>query len=202
MSKEIIIAIISGIAGLTSVLIAWVQAIRTSRIKADTDSALEKIRSETSLALEQVKADQERKKRAFEIAIEESRPIEVALAQAWHDIQSIKDVIAKYISGFRFDVSATKNSFHSAYTSLCEGYARWGTEAPDNARHAWHNAKGSANSVEILLNETTDNDLPLPSDLTERMKEIRTALTDSQMVIAAGRHAVRDTVMKKVLELV
>src|ERR1043165_9053248 len=95
MSKEIIIAIISGVVGLAGGVIAWIQAARTSHLKADADATLERIRSETSLTLENLKADQERRKRAFEAAVEESKPVEAALAQAWHDIQSIKDVISK-----------------------------------------------------------------------------------------------------------
>jgi len=204
MSKEIVITVISGIVGLVGGIIACIQAIRTSRLKADADSTLERIRSETSISLENMKLDQERRKRAFEVAIEESRPIEASLAQAWHDIQSIKDVISKYMSGFRFDENSARQSFASAYASLCEGYAKWGTEVPDSARHGWHKAKGCAMSVEILLlKEDSRGDMSLlPEGTTDSLKEIRIVLTDSQLAIAATRNAIRDTMMKRVLELV
>ena len=65
MSREIIIAIISGIVGLAGGVMAWVQAVRISRIKADADALLEVIKSEANLTLEDVKAGQERRKRAF-----------------------------------------------------------------------------------------------------------------------------------------
>lgn len=202
MSKEILVAIISGIAGLVGGSIAWIQAIRTSRLKAEADAALEKIKSQASLALEEARDSREKRKRAFEVAVEESRPVEVALAQAWHDIQSIKDVISKYTSGFRFDVDSARHSLSSSCATLSEGYARWGTAAPDNAKQAWHNAKGCGASVEILLDDAGGAGFPLPADLTERLKELRTTLTDSQMAIAADRDTVRDVMMKKILELV
>lgn len=204
MSKEIIIAIISGIVGLAGGVIAWVQTIKTSRLKADTDAALERIRSETSLALEKVKAEQERKKRAFEVAVDESKPVEAALAQAWHDIQNIKDVMSKYMSGYRFDEESAKGAFSSACVSLSEGYAKWGTEIPESARQAWHKAKGTITAVEGLFpSQALGSDvLPLPPNSAERLREIRAVLTDCQMSLAASRHAIRDMVMKKLLELV
>ena len=204
MSKEIIITVISGIVGLEGAIVAWIQAMRTSRLKADADSALERIKSETAISIENIKVDQERRKRAFEVAIEESKPVEASLAQAWHDIQTIKDVISKYMSGFRFDENSAWQSFASACASLSEGYAKWGTEVPENARQAWHKAKGCAMSVEMLLpNDDSGGNMPLlPEGTTESLREIRTLLTDSQLAIAAARNAIRDTAMKKVLELV
>jgi hypothetical protein len=204
MNKEIIIAIISGIVGLAGGVIAWIQAVRMSHIKADADAALERIRSETNLALENVKADQERRKRAFEVALEESKPVEAALAQAWHDIQSIKEITSKYMSRFRFDENSARQPFNSAGVNLSEGYAKWGTELPESARHAWHKAKGCITLVEELLpspDHTDDDVLPLPPSTTERLREIRITLTDSQMAIAASRQAIRDTETKKILEL-
>jgi hypothetical protein len=158
---------------------------------------------ETSLTLENLKADQERRKKAFEVAIDESKPVEAALSQGWHDIQSIKEVISKFMSGFRFDEQSARQSFNSASASLSKGYAKWGTEIPDPARQAWHKAKGCISMVDQWLpNQDGAEWEPLPSHNIERLREIRTLLTDSQMAIVASRNSVRDTAMKKILEMI
>jgi hypothetical protein len=204
MTSEIIIAIVSGIVGLTGGVIAWVQAVKTSRLKADADAALERIKSETSLTLEHLKLEQERRKRAFEVVIEESKPIEIVLTQAWHDIQSIKDVISKYVSGYRFDEDSARASLRSACMSLSENYAKWGPAVPETAQQAWHKAKGYITSVDALLpviESGGTNISPLPPSTVERFSEMRALLTDCQTVIAASRREIRDTTMKKIMEL-
>ena len=136
--------------------------------------------------------------------MQESKPIEAALAQAWQDIQSIKDVISKYTSGFKFDESSAMESFHTSFLSLSEGYAKWGADIPESARAAWHNAKGRVAATELRLTDVgrTDGDAPLMSpSAKESLREIRTVLTDCQMAIVESRLAVRDTSMKRVLEL-
>jgi hypothetical protein len=204
MSKEIIVAIVSGIVGLAGGIIASVQAVRTSRLKADTDAALERIRSEASIALENVKADQERRRRAFELALEDSKPAESALAQAWQDIQTIKDVLSRYTAGFRFDEDSAMEAFRSSFVSLSEGYAKWGPAVPESARQAWHAAKGRVGSAELLLlgqSNAGDDASPLPPRAVEGLREIRMVLSDCQMAIAASREGVRDALMKRMLGL-
>jgi hypothetical protein len=44
MPKEIIIAMIVGAAGLAGGIIAWIQAVRTARLKAEADSSRQSAR--------------------------------------------------------------------------------------------------------------------------------------------------------------
>src|SRR2546430_2602839 len=121
MSSEVIVAVVSGVVGVTGGIISWIQAVRTSRLRAETDSTIETIRSEASLAVETMKAENERRRKAFEIASQESRPIETALAQAWHDIQTVKDVISKIVRPSCLDKDSVLKPLGSASSRLFEG---------------------------------------------------------------------------------
>ncbi|HZH32210.1 MAG TPA: hypothetical protein VEY11_15700 [Pyrinomonadaceae bacterium] len=204
MPKEVIIAIIAGIAGVAGGIIAWIQAIRTARYKAEADSSLEKIKAETTIALEKMKTENERRRKAFEIASEESKPIETALAQAWHDIQTIKDLITRIVSPARYDLDLVLKDFKQAHSNLVEGYGQWGSNLSHVARIAWHKAKSSANDVELALlnqNTATDNTLILPPLIIESLREVRQSLTDQQMIIAASRQAIREQLLQHYLEV-
>jgi hypothetical protein len=204
MTKEVIIAIIAGIAGVAGGIIAWVQAIRTTRIKVEADSALEKLKAEATIALEKMKTENERQRKAFEVASEESKPIETALAQAWHDIQTIKDLITKIVAPARYDLDLILKDFKQAHSNLIDGYGKWGSDLSEAARIAWHKAKGSANDIELVIlshSNAEDHDLILPPPMMENLREIRQSLTDQQMVIAASRQAIREQLVRNILEV-
>src|SRR5574341_2493951 len=98
MSKEITIAIISGIVGILGGIIAWIQAVRISRLKGEMDMALEQAKAEFTLRMETMKANNERRRKAFEVAAEEVRPIQEALDKGWQVLQEIKDGISILVS--------------------------------------------------------------------------------------------------------
>lgn len=189
---------------MAGAVIAWVQAVRTARLKAEADSSLERVKTEATMALEQMKAENERRRKAFEVASHESKPIETALSQAWHDIQALKDLTSKFLSPARYDFDLVINDFTRAQSSLVEGYADWGSSLPEAPRTAWHKAKGAANSIGLILKSQHLSDVglvDLPMQLTDNLREIRQSLTDLQMVLSASRQTIRDELIRKLLEV-
>ena|ERR1044071_8197556 len=204
MSTEIIVALIAGFAGVVGGIIAWVQAIKTSRLKADADATLEWIKSEANIGLEKMKAENERRRKAFELATQESKPIETALAQAWHDIQTIKEVISKLLTTVPYDLDLIRKDFSPAHAKISEGYASWGPELPESARIAWHKAKSHAQTVELTLASaytTNDGVRDFAPKIIENLREIRVAFTDCQMILASSRQTIREKTIRQLLEV-
>jgi hypothetical protein len=203
MKVEVIVAIISGIAAIAGALIASIQAVRMSRLKAETDAKLEQLKAETSIAVETMKDVRERRHKAFEIAAQESAPLEAALAQAWEDIQLIKEIISKLVSPDRYDLDIALDHLTPPCSRLMDGYAKWGASIPEHARKAWHAAKGDISAFrQILVTESNTSNSQLPSATIEILKETRTFLTDHQMVIVASRQSIRDLNIKHLLEVI
>lgn len=202
MNTELI-AIASAAAGVIGALFAGIQTVRTARLKASVDLALEKIRQESALSLESMKEDGERRRKAFELAMQESEPVEAALAQAWRDIQQVKEEIAKVISHVRYDLDLGLKAVGTAVASLVDGYARWGSDLPNDARHAWHSAKGSAGTVELSLRRQLAAhgvEVELPEQVVDALKEARISLTDRQIALAAAREGFRHELVRKLWE--
>jgi hypothetical protein len=203
MSTEIVVAIISGVAGLAGGVIAWIQAVKINRLKAEADSTLERIKAETNLALETMKVESESRRKAFELGTAESKPIEDAISQAWRDIQTIKELITTLLAPARYDIDLALKVFKPAYTSLVEGYSQWGSSLPDSARESWHAAKGILAFIDFTLpNQKGENpnNLDLSPQISERLYEIRLLLTDHQMALSGSRQTIRDEAIHKVVE--
>ena len=180
MKVEVIVAIISGVCAL----IASVQAVRTN------------------IAVEKMKETTARRQKAFEIAASESAPIETALAQAWQDIQLVKEIISSLTSHARYDVDIALADLEPPCSRLMDGYAKWGASIPEQARKDWHNAKGTVASVQLMIKESRRNKSELPSNVIEVLKETRTFLTDHQMAIVAARQSIRDSNIEHLLTLI
>lgn len=203
MKVELIVAIISGLAGIAGALIASIQAIRTSKLKGGADAKLEQIKAETNIAVETMKEERERRQKAFEIASLESAPVEAALAQAWEDIQLIKEIISKLVSQERYDLDIALEHLNPACSNLINGYAKWGARIPEQARKAWHSAKGTvAGFQHVLITESKTNKSQLSSEIIEALKEMRTFLTDHQMIIMTSRQGIRDSNIKHLVEII
>lgn len=199
-----IVAIASGAAGVAGAVAAWFQAIKVSRLKAETDAALEKIRLEGNLALEAIKSERDRRRKAFEVAMQEAKPIEDALTQAWQDAQTMKDVIARLISPIRYDLDLALESIESVSKSLSEGYGRWGSLTPSEARETWHKMKNAATSIRMLLTNIgpiSPGPPNVPMNLTDRLSEARLLFTDAQMSLAAARQKLREGIAQQVFEV-
>lgn len=202
MNAEVIVAIISGLAGIVGALIASIQAIRTSRLKAGADAKLEQIKAETDIAVETMKETKERRQKAFELASQESAPLELALSQAWEDIQLIKEVISKLVSQERYDLDFALDHTEAPCTRLTDGYAKWGASIPEPARKAWHAAKSNVSTFkQMLVGQDGTPKSPLSVETIETLKEMRISLTDQQMMVGAARQSIRDANMTHLLEI-
>lgn len=194
MPKEIVIAVIAGVPGLISGVMAWIQAVRTSKLQA-----------QNALKLEEMRATTERNRNAFELGSAEARPVETALSQAWNDIQTIKEVISNILRPIRYDEDIARSTFQPAAKNLVDGYGKWGSQIPDSAKVAWHNAKNAAIATELMLfSEATDEETSTLADLApeivESLKEARLSLTDFQMVLADERQNIREQVTARIVK--
>lgn len=201
MPSEALVAVISGAAGLIGAVFAWIQAVRANRLKADVDISLERIKSETLLAIEAFKAENERRRKAFEVASQTCAPVETALDQAWQDIQTIKEVIAKLLSPVRYDKDIALNSLRPVVLSIENGYSHYGAGIPEVARNAWHVAKNRASLVEQVVSEQDDVH-SLSTALIERLEKFRRELTDQQIAIVGAREGLRGALMERLLHLI
>lgn len=201
MKVEILVAIISAAAGVLGAVIAWAQAVRVNRLKSSMDISLERIKSETVLALETVKAENERRRKAFEVASQASAPIEIALGQAWQDMQTIKEVITKLLSPVRFDKDIALSSLGLAVASIEEGYSQHGANIPEPARSAWHKAKSCAGLVNFTVNDQDDVS-SFSGPVVEALKNARRELTDQQIAIVASRDGLRKILVDKFLNII
>jgi hypothetical protein len=197
---EVLVTMISGAAGVIGAVIAWLQAIRASRLRATADICLERTRSETALALEAIKAENERRRKAFDVAAQACAPIEAALGQVWHDIQTVKEIITKSLSPIRYDKDIALDALRPAVSGIEEGYSRCGSSIPETARSAWHKAKHCAGMVELTLRE--QDDFSSFSDrVVKILTEARRELTDHQIAMVAAREGLREMLIENVVRL-
>ena len=214
MKIEIIIAIISAAAGIAGASIASIQAVRTSKMKSQADAMLEKIKAEVNITLEKIKAEvnitlermketRERRQKAFEIASQESAPVEAALSQAWEDIQLIKEILTRLTSSARYDADIALEALKPPAQRIREGYAKWGAVLPETARRAWHSAKGSIATLEQTLTIESGSDDPrLPESSVAVLKDMRVFIDDYQDVLGEARQGIRDANIKHLMEVI
>jgi hypothetical protein len=115
---------------------------------------------EVQISLETFRAETERRRRAFEVATQETEPLEHAIDAAWHDIQELKDIITIVISPHSYDANATAQASRAAFTRLASAYREWGSQLPDKARRAWHSAKNAGAALVTALED--ENALQMP----------------------------------------
>jgi len=201
MEAEVLLATISGSAGVVSAVIAWLQTVRANRLRANVDIALEAIKSETALALESIKIENERRRKAFELASQACAPIETALDQAWQDMQVIKEVIAKLLSPIRYDKDIALKSLQPAVLSIASGYSQCGASIPEAARNAWHNAKHCAGVIELTVT-AQENVSSLSDPVIELLKSYRNDLTDQQIALVGAREGIRGVLIERFIHLI
>src|SRR4051794_10648772 len=88
MSNELVVSVVSLVTSVATAALALRQNIKTSKIAGDANLAIEKLR-----------ADNERRRQALELATKEVGPIEEALVKAWSECQTIKDSITRVLQG-------------------------------------------------------------------------------------------------------
>jgi hypothetical protein len=192
MSNEVVIAIISGIGAVIAAVIAWFQSLRTVKLKVETE-----------LAIEKMKIDRERRQKAFEIACQESAPIEAAINRAWEDIQIIKEEISKILSEGEYHADLALGFIETASNRLREEYGKWAVSLPQDARDVWHKAKGNASAIQGIVvkhSPIKEANPELPPDIKEKLRDARTSLTDYQMILTSTRQSLRNLQIQRILE--
>lgn len=195
MTKEIVIAAISAISGIACALFAWLQAVRTARLKASTEVTLARIKAESEIALERLKVENERQRKLIDQVASETRPVEEALSVAWQEIQAIKEEIDRLASSTRYDLDLAIAGLKSVVNGFVAGYAKWGHLLPEPVRAAWHSAKSSALGIlqTLELGEAGAKERPrYRAQLVRQLRDARLRLTDQQMVLSAARVGLRD----------
>jgi hypothetical protein len=186
------VAIVGAAASVIAAGFSFHSATRTARLKSQAD-----------LMLERFKAEDQNRRRAFELALKESEPLITALTQAWTDLQTIRDTIQKIVAPMRFDEAHALKTLRSAVTGISTGYSRFGSSLPREAEDAWHSAKGRVAIIETLVQQRGADAAPkrgCPPDIEERLTSIRSALRDDQTVLQQARDSVRAQVMRRIME--
>lgn len=192
LPPAVTVAVIAGAVSIAGAAIALIQAKRTEKIKADT-----------SLLLEKIKAADERRRRAFELATQETEPLGKALSQVWGNIQIVREVIYKATAPARFDQDLALQTLRSAVENISIGYGQWGASLSPAADRAWHSAKNAAGLVESLISQRGAGPIPLPTaspNVDERLRELRSQLHDYQTEVQEAREGLRATHMRQILE--
>ena len=139
-STSVWVAAIGALASVTAAICAVVAAMRSARLKAEAD-----------LVLERFKAEDARRRHAFEVATRESEPLATGLARVWNDIQVVRDVIHRAVSPAIYDEQSAMKTLREASASIADAYGRFGGLLPSDAALAFHDAKNRVNTVEALL---------------------------------------------------
>jgi predicted nucleic acid-binding Zn-ribbon protein len=186
-----IVPIASAVASVIAAAVAWKQAERTIRLKAESDLQLERLRLEAA-----------RRQKAFEAARAASEPVAAALSDAWNEMQSLKDVISRTLSPSRFDLEVALTRTRESAARLGAGYGRCGADLDEMARRAWHAAKNTADGLEAVLARHDEARQASEADLAviqRRLRDIRALLTDYQAQLARARQTLADTYTHRIL---
>lgn len=192
LSPTVWVALIGALASVIAAICAVVAAMRSARLKAEADLVLERFRAEDS-----------RRRQAFETATREAEPVTKALVQVWNDIQAVRDVIYKTVSPALYDEAAATETLRTAVAGIAEGYGHFGSVVPPEAAQAWHDAKSRVHIVEALvLRRGTAVEPKLTGGVAveERLLSIRSMLRDDQAVLQQSMLGVRARVMQRILE--
>ena len=177
---------------------------RLEIVRSEYAVALERLKADTSLRLETLRLEGERRRQAFGIATQEVALAENSIAEAFEDIQIVKEQISILSAPVRHSTTAALRSLTPATERLKVGYAKLGTRLPPEARRAWHSAKGLADGVvaEISAHSVSESEAPrFPEEIMTWLQEARALLTDHQVVLVAAQQQLREQHMHKVLEL-
>lgn len=166
---KVLIPIVSAATSILVAILAWLQSSKNAAITAKTAMELEHIKTTNSLKL-----------KALELAASSIGPIDKALADAWQDIQRIKEQISMLTGAGSYELCRVREAIEHAKNSLVNGYAAFGSALPHPGRLAWHNAKGRAITLLAHLEEISVND--------EYLQRSREDLSDYQAIIGGGEY--------------
>jgi hypothetical protein len=187
------VAAIGAVSSVGAAILAFYAASRATRLKSQAD-----------LTLERLKLHDANRRRALELAIQESEPIEKALSQLWNDIQTVREAIQNTVSTADCDEAEILLTLHAAVSRITEGYARHGSSLSPDAAAAWHSAKSHLLGLEEFVRRRGTDARPkegASSGIDERLLSIRAALRDIQSIIQQSMLTSRGATMKRILEL-
>jgi len=187
MSSDKLLPLVTAAIGVISAIVATIQAIRAARITASAN-----------IEIERMKADAERRKHALAIASQEVEPVAEALAQAWSDLQALKDFLSLVPRG-SLD-TRVRGAAAEASDRLASGYKTWGAKLPQSAARAWHDAKNASYIVAQLIDEQPHR-RRAAEELQTRSEDIRQVLTEIQTVISVTLATLRDDQVRRLLEI-
>jgi hypothetical protein len=159
------VAAIGAMSSVVVALLAFYAASRAARLKSQAD-----------LTLERLKLQDANRRRAFELAIRESEPIEKALSQLWSDIQIVREAVQNTVSTADCDEAEILRTLRAAVSSIIEGYARHGSSLSPDAAAAWHSAKSHLLGLEEFIRHRGTGVRAkegAPSGIDERILSIR-----------------------------
>jgi hypothetical protein len=185
-------ALAAAVASIVAAGFSLFGALRSSRIKSESD-----------LALEKFKAADATRRRAFDLALAESEPLVAALGQAWSDLQVIREVIHKVVAPARFSESLALKTLSAASGSIGSGYLRFGSKLPHDVEVVWHSAKNRVLLIDALVREHGGGAEPQEGarpDINERLLQIRAALRDDQTALQEASLNIRAELMKRIVE--
>ena len=194
---------------MISAFISLRQARRVKELEINTQEYLGKLSSETQIALERQRSENEQAKRAFEIAIQESEPMEQALRGLWRVIQEVKDYISvMLIEGpqRRDNLEDLSSKVKSASLEFRKMYSSSGATLSPQAQAAAHEAKNQILSVEALIQivvskHSKRQQLFVEPKIITLLLHSREALTGCQGILGEDRADLRMRQLQQYLDL-
>lgn len=206
MNPTIIIAIVAGLVSLVSAILAWRQAERVKKIEVRTQEYLGRLNAQTQVAIEKFRADNERAKKALELAIQESDAVEQAMKRLWKIIQNVKDHISLIRdTSKQNELEKLLSKIRDAGRDIMEVYGESGAMLPRTSQAASHEAKNLILSIYQRLDSLAwrklRHDFEVRKIDIDSLLQLRDELTRCQGVLVAERAELRINQLHRYTEL-
>jgi hypothetical protein len=199
----IIAAVITGLVSVLSAFIAWRQTERVKRIETATQEHLALMSAQAQAAIESFKAEQERSKTAFEVAMSEAKPVEDALSHLWNLIQTFKELITLLADGVVPTTEESKRELWARLSAIREefldGFGGSGASLPKRAREAAHTSKNIMHEVSNIVTRLKGSSVSHKE--SSQLMALRKELTLYQESIASDRSELRLLQFQKYLDM-
>ncbi len=183
MEKETMLGMFSAAAAVIAAIVAWLQATRVAKIKIDHD----------------------RRKKAFELATQETLPIENAISEAWTDIQIIKEGLTKLTSDFPCEFDEELKQLEQSCNRIINDFSIWGSKIPKMAEMAWHRSKNISYEIKAYVATIRDNyssNVYIDKDIKNTLAEIRNFLTEQQVIFSSAKQGLRAEIVNNIMKLI
>ncbi len=199
MTTEVLIAIISSLAGLIVAIIAWYQALRIARMQTQTRKETEAAKA----AIEMMKLQTQQARIAFDAADKQAEPVRSALRQTWSVLQKLKHGLDLLRIPERTEEQRALNELSAATAALQDLYEHAGPDLPDAIRPAIHSAKNQAVTLQaglLLRLKETPLSQPLPAATMDWLDAQRRFFSEIQTSVHAAREHVQDELLTRLTQ--